>query len=641
MSTLPQRAVYLDVEPDAVFGMLHVPADAPLATAVLIAPPWGWEAIASHRSLRAWAQHLAGAGHMALRFDFPASGDSGGAPSDASRVEAWVAAITAAADWLRAESGCDRIATLGLGLGGLVAGKAIADGARIDELVLWAAPARGRTFVREQRAFSKLQASRLTLSAEGEAPGLPDGWLEAGGFVLAAETIVALQQIDLRSLPTGGLRRALLLPREGASVDARLRLHLEEAGVAVTTGPGQGWEAMVFHPELPQAPDEVFARVSSWLAQPPALPLAAAPPARPPAGAGEIVLKIDGARVRESSLTMQRPAGRLFGVLAEPVDAARAGLCAVFLNAGAVRRTGPNRIWVEAARRWAARGVPALRIDLEGIGDADGDANRYRDVTQFYVPELVDQVTAILDMLQARGLGDRFLLTGLCSGGYWAFQAAVREHRVSAALLVNSGALVWNDDLLSRRDGRRVERLRQLESWRKILRGEVTVARMRAIARAYAQDLMRRRLLVGRTASDSPVETNIDRGLDRLRDTGTRLVLAFSGEEALHAELAQDGVLARLARWPNVELESLPGRDHTLRPIIAQRALHEFLDRRLSRELARSGPSSFEGTEALDGRSAAATSVAAPECRREDGTSLVAGSSASAAAVPPQQPGAA
>jgi len=596
MSTPPaERAVYFDIDPDAVFGMLHAPSTEPLATAVLIAPPWGWEAVASHRSLRTWAQHLARAGHVTLRFDFPASGDSGGTPSDSARLEAWAGALAAAADWLRADSGCARIATLGLGLGGLVASKAIADGALIDELVLWAAPVRGRAFVREQRAFSQLQASRLTRSGEPEPSQLPEGWLEAGGFVLTAETIDALQHVDLRSLQPGVLQRALLLERERTGVDARLRVHLEQAGVAVTTGAGTGWEAMVFHPERPQPPQEVFERVTSWLAQAP--DPAAAPRVRPPAAAAEVVHEIDGARVRESALTVQHASGRLVGVLAEPVDAPQARLCTVFLNAGAVRRIGPNRIWVEAARRWAARGVPTLRIDLEGIGDADGDANRYRDVRAFYVPQLVDQVALVLDALEARGLGDRFVLTGLCSGGYWAFQAAVREQRVSAALLVNSGALVWDNDLVMRRDARKIVRLRQLGSWRKILRGQVGITRMRAIAGAYARAASRRWLRTACALDDAPVETSIDRGLDRLRDTQTRLVLGFSGDEVLHAELEEEGILARLEQWPNVELESLPASDHTLRPIIAQRAVHELFDRQLASELARAGQCLPQATE--------------------------------------------
>jgi len=585
-TTQSQRAVHMDVEPDAVFGHLHMPPDTPLATAVLIVPPWGWDAVVSYRSVRAWAEHLADAGHATLRFDLPGTGDSGGGPRDDARLDAWVAAITAAADWLREQSGCSRIATIGLGLGGLLCGKAIAQGSQIDDLVLWAAPVRGRAFVREQRAFSELQASRMTLTGEPEPSNLPEGWLEAGGFVLSAETVSALQNVDLRTLQLGGLRRALLLERDGMKVDARLQASLEGAGVDVTTGPGDGWEAMVFDPERPQPPEEVFASVTSWLAQAPA-PVTTSR-IRHPAAADEIVFEVEGARVRESSLTVQHSRARLNGVLTEPADRAAADMCAVFLNAGAVRRIGPNRMWVEASRRWAARGVAAFRVDLEAIGDADGDANRYRDVTKFYVPEFVEQVGLVLDTLEDRGLGERFMLTGLCSGGYWAFQAALRDARVSAVLLLNGGALVWDDDLVTRRDGSKVARLRQLVWWRKILRGEVSLVRMSAVARAYMRGEIMRLVRSPTIVRDSPVETNIGLGLDRLCNTRTKLVLAFSGDEALHAELQEEGILARLERWPNVELVTLPGRDHTLRPIIAQRAVHELFDRVLASDIARS-----------------------------------------------------
>jgi hypothetical protein len=330
--------------------------------------------------------------------------------------------------------------------------------------------------------------------------------------------------------------------------------------------------------------------VTSWLAQAPEP--ATARPVRPPAAVRavrEIVLEVDAARVRESPLTVRWRDRRLAGVLAEPVDAPDTGLCAVFLNAGAVRRVGPNRMWVEAARRWAASGVPVLRIDLEGIGDADGDGDRYRDVTMFYVPELLDQVAVVLDALESRGLGDRFLLTGLCSGGYWAFQAAVREERVSAALLLNAGALVWDPDLVRQRAGRRIAKVLDPDWRRRILRGDVPIAVMRAVAGDYARSTIRRWLRVRRLPDDPPVTTSIQLALDRLRDTGTRLMLAFSGDEALHAELEADGVLGRRERWPTVELELLPARDHTLRPVVAQRAVLDLLDRQLAIELARTG----------------------------------------------------
>ena len=69
-------------------------------TAVLICPPWGWDEVASYRSRRAWAEHLAERGHPTLRIDFPGSGDSAGSPADPGRVEAWTAAVIAATTWL-------------------------------------------------------------------------------------------------------------------------------------------------------------------------------------------------------------------------------------------------------------------------------------------------------------------------------------------------------------------------------------------------------------------------------------------------------------------------------------------------------------------------------------------------------------
>jgi hypothetical protein len=45
-------------------------------------------------------------------------------------------------------------------------------------------------------------------------------------------------------------------------------------------------------------------------------------------------------------------------------------------------------------------------------------------------------------------------------------------------------------------------------------------------------------------------------------------------------------MLSRLEQWPNITLERVHGRDHTLRPLISQRQAHEALDRALARDLA-------------------------------------------------------
>src|SRR5204863_2898926 len=77
---------------------------------------------------------------------------------------------------------------------------------------------------------------------------------------------------------------------------------------------------------------------------------------RPAAQPATTVIEGGSANVIETTYTVGRPAASMFGILSEPdPNAPRAECCVLFLNPGAVRHIGPNRMWVEAARRWAAR----------------------------------------------------------------------------------------------------------------------------------------------------------------------------------------------------------------------------------------------------------------------------------------------
>lgn len=597
----PTRPLYIDADPDPVFGVWHpAPTASARGTAVLICPPFGWEEICSYRSRRDWAAQLARSGHPALRIDLPGTGDSGGSPSDPARLEAWTAAVGATAGWLRAASGCERVAAIGIGLGGVAVWSALVDGASIDDLVLWAVPARGRTLVRELRAFAHLNAASVDPadaaepSQRGESPAsaeLDDGVLETAGFTLSAQTSGALESLDLtaRSIAGTSTHRVLLLERDGIAVDARLRRHLEELGAGVTVAPGPGYGTMMAHPQHARAPLEVFETVTAWLA-------AAAPPAASPAGTNggareEIELTVDGVRIRETPLVVERPFGRLACVLSEPLDQPDMPLSAVLFNAGAIRRIGPGRMWVDLARRWAARGVPALRVDLEGIGDSDGDASRYEDTAALYGQELVEQARAVLDELPLRGLSSRVVLVGLCSGGYWSFHAALSDERVAAAFLLNVRTLFWDDLLDAVREAPKLGQLVRRTLWRRALRGEVRLERVRLRARGALLTLVR---LPGRRRR----RRRLDSALDRLCETDKRTLFVFGGNEPLHEELERDGRLERMDRWPNLEFEVVPGRDHTFGPISSQRHVHEVLGRALDRELKRAGATGARPTSA-------------------------------------------
>jgi pimeloyl-ACP methyl ester carboxylesterase len=604
MSPLPPaRPLYLTIEGiEDVFALLHMPAQGTrLDTAVLICPPFGWEETCSYRSRRDWAEHLAGAGHPTLRIDLPGTGDSGGSARDPGRLAAWTGAIGSAAGWLGATTDSRRVAAIGIGLGGVVTCHALGEGAPIDELVLWAVPSRGRTFVRELRTFGRMEAVQSS-DWDEHAPEPPaDGSIGVGGFALSAETTQALEALDLTAvtIPEGRLERALLLERDGIGVDKRLADHLSAAGATVSASPASGYGEMMAPPHEAHSPIGVFQLTSAWLAErssPMTSASSLAEPngqparssgstdgerARPPRTASEhssIELTIDGARISETPITIEQPCGRLFGVLSEPITSQALGVTALLMNAGAHRRIGQGRMWVTAARRWAARGVPTLRLDLEGIGDADGDATRFNEVGELYTAEMVDEAVGALDALDARNLGPAYVMGGLCSGAYWSFHAALRDERVTAAFLLNPQTLLWDPSLSTARVLRRGSRA-------KLIRGEVPLAQIAAVARGVPALAARRVLARMRTLGNRGDE--LDRAFDRLRDTGKHVQFIFSGPEPLREEFEKQGRLGRADRWPNMGCDFIPGHDHILRPLESQRLAHEALDRALERELRR------------------------------------------------------
>jgi dienelactone hydrolase len=590
----PQAAqpLYLSGGAHPIFGFLHSPAAANAsATAVLICPPFGWDEVCSYRSRRDWAFDLARAGFQTLRIDLPGSGDSGGSPQDPEQLSSWTAAIASAAATLREGCGAERVAAIGIGLGGMILCSAMADGAPVDEAVLWAVPARGRALVRELRAFASLEDSALGPVADNELepPPLPEGSVWAGGFLLSAQTVADLEQLDVAALalPDGGLRRALMLGRDGLGVDQRLRASLERCGAGVTIDAGDGYGAMMAQPHEARAPRRVFETLRAWLLEGDAQPSQRLRALDVP---GELArlsqataeLGVGGAGVRETPLEIADPHAQLFGILAEPAEP-RSELCGVFLNAGAIRRIGPNRMWVEAARRWSARGVPTLRLDVEGIGDAEGDPERLSRLQELYAPELVVQVRSALDALEARGVARRFVLVGLCSGACWSFHGALNDERVLAAFMLNPQALFWDESLEASRALRRG--VLRTSSWGKLWRRQVPLERIADLLRRAPVALPRRAL--SRRHARRRGENAVAEAFDRLRDDDKVLRFIFSANEPLREELELEGLIAQLDRWPNVGVESIPGQVHTLRPFQSQQAAHEALDRALDEIVAR------------------------------------------------------
>lgn len=574
---------------DQVMGFVHEPSPAiARSTAVLICPPFGWAEMTSYRGRRTWAQSLANSGYWTVRFDLPSAGDSAGSPRDPGRMESWTNAVGSVAAWLRRRSGATRLVAIGIELGGVLACCAVAQGAPIEDLILWAVPSRGGRLLRELRASGTLLAGTYP---EDDRPGsLPEGDLQLTGYLLTEETASALDALRLTSLelPPVADRRAMLIGRDGLGVDDRLRDHFSSAGVAVTVADESDYADMMIHPQQAVPPLKTIATTVAWLDAQAPTPVAAQPwlAAEPAAGDAlerdELELAEHGTKVRETPLQLRAESGEFVGVISTSSAAEHAPLCVVLLNGGMVRRIGPNRTWVEIARRWAARGVPVVRIDLEGIGDSDGELRRPLPDSGLYQPEQTDQTLSILAQLAAQGLPDRFLLLGLCSGAYWGFHAALADPRVVAVFALNLYCFFWDDRLVLERDRRASVAALRHGLLKRVLSGRVQPDLVRRALRSFAA---RPGAEEGGRSAEQIQVPEVEQALDQLRDQNTELLFLFSQDEPLFGQLERTGVLARFKRWPNATIERIPSRDHMFHQFWLQQHVHESLDRNLERIL--------------------------------------------------------
>ncbi len=306
----------------------------------------------------------------------------------------------------------------------------------LDSLTLWYPWTRGGQFLRYQRALRRMYAT-----GDADAPG--DGSAELPGFVLDAELVT-----DLKALDTG--RSDLVLPGSVLVVDAAdpdtgdvARPAFGPEGCDRRSGTGVD---RLFGVELMRATVDAgdlvaivgFVRANGR----PAAPATIEPSVR----ADARVVSPDGVSVTERAVLFG-DAG-LFGILAEPVAASARHRpdrvrttsgpvpdfrSALFLNAGSLHHVGPGRQWVELSRRWAARGIRCLRMDLGGVGDspATGPAGELSS----YPPLALGDVEEGVHFLAPDDPGEVVLL-GLCAGAYHAILAAPST-RVGGVAVLN------------------------------------------------------------------------------------------------------------------------------------------------------------------------------------------------------------
>lgn len=177
-----------------LYGVLHEPApDAFAGRGVLLCPPFGQEAIRSHRVFRVLADRLARAGIAALRFDYHGTGDADGDDDEIS-LPGWLDDVAAADALLRRRLGARQTVWLGLRLGAAVAALASARvGTPPRTLLLWDAVTDGPSWLAQAAASHAIGMAR---ALPARATPYTDAGDESMGFVLPPAFVECVRRID-------------------------------------------------------------------------------------------------------------------------------------------------------------------------------------------------------------------------------------------------------------------------------------------------------------------------------------------------------------------------------------------------------------------------------------------------------------
>lgn len=532
-------------------------------TGLVIVPPFGFEGVCAWRGLRHLAERAAAAGMLAVRVDLAGTGDSAGSDTDPGRVEAWLASIGHACDFARQE-GCTTVVTCGVRLGALLAVLAAARRDDIAGVATIAAVTSGRAYLREAKMMQNAMGLELRPSADGAD--------ELVGFALTDETKAALNAIDLVKATDVPARTMLIVDRDDLPASDKWIESLRARGVAVRHERLPGYVEMVLDPHKAEVPDKIVAAVIGYASQIAArtshATLGQAPTEAP--------TRVSLSHGRESVITVDG----LVAIASKPEQFSSA---LILLNAGAVRRIGPNRLHVLLARE--LDDVLVIRADLSGLGDSPLRAGSPDNMV--YSEHAVEDVGRLVAWARAQG-AQRVTVAGLCSGAYHAQKAAAAGQPIDRVIAINPLTFYWTPetplDATSARVTEEAKRYgssaRSLASWKKLLRGDVDLRRVAGIvgrrvrnsALGRAREVMRRLHV--------PLKNDLGRELQQLARRGVAVHYIFVPSDPGEAMLREEAGSV-VNRVKSITIENIPGPDHTFTPRWSHPVLIDAIKRAL------------------------------------------------------------
>jgi alpha-beta hydrolase superfamily lysophospholipase len=587
------RPIFFPSEDCRLFGWLHSPAGPPEAgIGLVICNPFGYEAICSHRSLRAFAQAAAAMGIPTLRFDYRGTGDSQDEDPSADQLAAWSKDTVAAVDELRRRTGVAHVCLMGFRLGTLVASLSAASCDAVTALIAIAPVTSGRRYVKELRTIQMAAGQKGTVSAvEGGRA------MEVSGFTLSAATVAALNDTDLSTLGLPNPQEMLVIDRSESPGARAWADSATERGAKLHYIALPGFVRMMMTaPHLSIVPQAMIGATRDWQlrftgseAEQGTRKYEAQPKQEFDSSERQLSLAApaSGEMLSETLTLMPGPQG-LFGIVTEPRRSELRRRAVILLNAGATHHVGPNRMYVTLARRWAEQGYVVLRMDLGGLGDSPMVTDQPEN--EVYPAHAIDDIRAAVDLLRSRYGVTSIALGGLCSGAYHALRAAVANVAVTRIIMVNPLNFFWRKTItqndLTRLGYVHNPNLYMRQNiasrfWKKLLSGQVNVGRLIEIYGKYGYELVQWRVRDLARALRLPLPRDLGNELEDVAARGVGIVFLFAkGDPGIDLLRHQAGsALKRLGRRCRVHM--IDGADH----IFSQSEPRAALESTFSEEL--------------------------------------------------------
>lgn len=246
-SVVNEKTVYFG-DGGRLFGCHHDVSGA--TTACLLVPPFGHEAVRSHRAFRQLASRLAGEGRHVLRFDFTGCGDSLGDPNAAS-LATWSEDIRTAREEAAHASGADRVVVIGLGLGATLA--LISPGEAAAAMVAWDPVVRGGAWLDGVRTIHDHTLGHLDTGDD-----------ELLGFPLPGPLASAIRDLDLADLDATAAERLLVIDSAREPITDPLTQRMRELGAVVDVEHRPTPVLLGDDPFKPRVPGAILQAIAKW-----------------------------------------------------------------------------------------------------------------------------------------------------------------------------------------------------------------------------------------------------------------------------------------------------------------------------------------------------------------------------------------